>query len=539
MAVNDHFIYVLNPKPGIQRDGTQLDSDGYCIDGQWVRWYKGRAKKIGGYQLLDSGNTEIIRNIFEVPKDNSVDLYLGRPSSLKVINVNFNFSVSTEVDRTPLTGFTPNVNNQWSFDLFTLDVEGTPTTYIIAQVSPNSLDISGTDTGPVFYGDINSTEPLTPLPSPQDCSGGVVVVSPYLFLYGNDGIVEWTNDLSNWSNADLSWVASTPATKLLKVSTSTGGLAAISGTKIVAGKRTRGGGAPAVLFWSTNSLIRGTFSPSQDDPNGFAFDTIRDDISIIASDCIIEYDQMYFWPGNGAFYFYNGVVQVLPNAMNSNFFYNNYNFNYRERIFGMAIPRWKELWWPFPLGNSTENNHALIYNVELQVWYDTPLFRSCGVSAQIYPYPIMCDTIPNNITGAYGVWMHEIGTDKVQFNIPIAIPSYFETNIMMLADQNPQMDLQTRIRRIEPDFVQSGSMSVTIKKRAFANSTVSLVGPFVFDSTIPNINLDGINNTMGSAMGSAMGRQYSFVFTSNEAGGNYHMGKIYINWVPGDVTPNS
>lgn len=513
MAIIDHYLTALNPKPGIQRDSTKLDSDGYCIDGQWVRWYKGRAKKMGGMRLLDQGNSEIVRNIIEIPRDNSVDLYLGRPSSLKFVNVNFAFTVSNEIDRTPTEGFEPDPNNQWSFDLFSIDVAGNPTTYLIAQVCTNALDISGTNEGPVFYGDINSTNPLIPLPSPQSCSGGVVVVSPYLFLYGNDGFVQWSNDLATWGQ------------------TSTGGIASIAGTKIVAGKRTRGGGSPAVLFWSTNSLIRGTYSPSQDVPNGFAFDTIRDDISILASDCIIEYDQMYFWPANGTFYFYNGVVQVLPNTMNSNFFFDNYNFNYRERIFGMPIPRWKELWFPFPFGNSTENNHVLIYNVELQTWYDTSLSRSCGVSAQTFPYPIMCNSVRNNLTNAFGIWMHEIGTDLVQFNIPIAIPSYFQTNIMVLGDQNPQTDLQTRIRRIEPDFVQSGSMSVTIRKRAFANSPAIDLGPYSFDNTTTKLDFDGADY--------AMGRQYSFIFTSNVTGGNYYMGKIYINWSQGDPTPNS
>lgn len=515
MAIIDHFLAPLQPKPGIQRDGTQLDSNGVCIDGQWVRWYRGRAKKMGGMQLLDPGNAEIIRNCFEIPKDNSIDLYLGRPSSLRFVNINLDLTVGSEIDRTPtaLSGFVADPNNQWSFDLFTMDVEGTPTTYIIAQVCANALDISGTNEGPVFYGDITTTDPLVPLTSPQSCSGGIIAVAPYLFIYGNDGIVEWSNDLSTW-NSDT-----------------TGGLASIAGTKIIAAQRTRGGGAPAVLFWSINSLIRGTFSPSAEDANSFAFDTIRDDISILASDCIIEYDQMYFWPGNGAFYYYNGVVQVLPNIMNSNFFFNNYNYNYRERIFGISIPRWKELWFLFPFGSATENNYALIYNVEEQTWYDTPLSRSCGVSAQLFPYPIMCHSQPNNLTAAYGVWLHEIGTDMVQFNIPLAILSYFETNIMVLGDQNPQTDLQTRIRRIEPDFIQSGSMSVVIRKRAFANSLPTDLGPYTFDNTVTKLDFDGSDFVMG--------RQYSFIFTSNTTGGNYHMGKVYVNWSIGDVNPNS
>ena len=84
----DHYLTQINALPGIQRDGTRLDSDKY-IDGEWVRFYKGKPRKIGGYKLIDSGNNEIIRNMFVVPKDNSVDVYLGRPSSLSFINKNY------------------------------------------------------------------------------------------------------------------------------------------------------------------------------------------------------------------------------------------------------------------------------------------------------------------------------------------------------------------------------------------------------------------------------------------------------------------
>ena len=51
----DHIIDILNPGPGIQRDGTSFDTN-LCIDGQWVRFYRGRPKKIGGQILLDPGN---------------------------------------------------------------------------------------------------------------------------------------------------------------------------------------------------------------------------------------------------------------------------------------------------------------------------------------------------------------------------------------------------------------------------------------------------------------------------------------------------
>ena len=117
----DHIIDILSPQPGIQRDGTKFDTK-LCIDGQWVRFYRGRPKKIGGQLLLDPGNNEIIRNIYNVDQQNDItDCYLGRPSSLSVASISNNNALP-EFDRTPV-GFVTNPNNNWTFDRYTvLDV---------------------------------------------------------------------------------------------------------------------------------------------------------------------------------------------------------------------------------------------------------------------------------------------------------------------------------------------------------------------------------------------------------------------------------
>jgi hypothetical protein len=42
-------VIALVSGPGIQRDGTQFDSDNF-VDGVWVRFQRGRPRKIGGYK---------------------------------------------------------------------------------------------------------------------------------------------------------------------------------------------------------------------------------------------------------------------------------------------------------------------------------------------------------------------------------------------------------------------------------------------------------------------------------------------------------
>lgn len=43
--------HLLTTQPGIQRDGTLLDAARYS-DGQWVRFYRNRPRKMRGYQAF-------------------------------------------------------------------------------------------------------------------------------------------------------------------------------------------------------------------------------------------------------------------------------------------------------------------------------------------------------------------------------------------------------------------------------------------------------------------------------------------------------
>ena len=44
-------VFALDTQPGIQRDGTDFDKQFYN-DGKWVRFQRGRPRKIGGYREI-------------------------------------------------------------------------------------------------------------------------------------------------------------------------------------------------------------------------------------------------------------------------------------------------------------------------------------------------------------------------------------------------------------------------------------------------------------------------------------------------------
>ena len=52
------FKWPLEGKPGINKDTTAFNTV-YYLDGQWVRFYNGKPKKMGGYKILLPGTPTI------------------------------------------------------------------------------------------------------------------------------------------------------------------------------------------------------------------------------------------------------------------------------------------------------------------------------------------------------------------------------------------------------------------------------------------------------------------------------------------------
>lgn len=515
--------YITRPlisKPGIQRDGTPYASQSY-IDGQWCRFYMGRPRKIGGYILIDIGNNEIIRSLFAVPKPNSIDAYLGRSSSLSYNNFDFNGIGSGEIDRTPVT-YVPNINNVWDMDLFTTTVP-TLTSYLVTSAIPNGDDISNIINGNLYYGNINDSLPLVQIfdtdSNPVQVSGGIVFSSPVMVAYGNDGFMQWSNagDITTWD----------PINNII-----------IDNTKIIQIYRTRGGTAPQLLAWTLGSLLNLTYVPG-DSSGTFAVSTIQDNITVMSPNSIIQYNQQFFWVGIDQFYFFNGIVQRLDNSMSTDWFFQNINLQQRSKVWGMVIPRYKELWWFYPRGEGQiECNACIIYNTELNVWYDSFITRASGLSTSIFPLPLMADSIKQPVPSGrgfvnnYGLWMHEYGIDQNIVGINYAIDSFVETHMMTIFDENPQNNRLIRTRRIEPDFAQIGDMSITVNNRMFpsdslANGQIIQEGPITFNPDTQKIDL------------SSQGRLVSYVFRSNVVGGSYQAGQTLLDYEIGDEKPGT
>lgn len=468
-------VFALDTQPGVQRDGTLFDKN-YYNDGRWVRFQRGRPRKIGGYREIVNDLAGPSRGIYLNPQQSFNNVFNGYSGGLQVLPIDNSGTGSGITDMT-LSGFTANANNLWQFDTF-FDGTGSNQNLLLAHPGQNLTLIDNNVNTPVLGGDITGTtmSPVgvftevaatitsglttitmaavntqigagqlvtgTGIPSGAtvvsiasttltisapatatgssitltfdnqiSVSGGVVSLHPYVFVYGNNGLIKncSAGNVNDWVSADAN-----------EVSVATG--------KIVQGLPVRGGSnSPSGLFWSLDSLIRvsfigGTGTP----PQYWRYDLISSQSSILSSQSVIEYDGVYYWCGVDRFLLYNGVVKEIPNTFNQNYFFDNLNYAQREKVWVTKVPRFGEIWWFFPSGDATECNDAVIYNIRENCWYDAGQAlgarRSAGYFSQVFHYPITAGWETNATGGVLEFTLTDAGTgytDATYNNTPL------------------------------------------------------------------------------------------------------------------------
>lgn len=587
----DNIVRIAS-QPGIKRDGTKFEGDNY-VDGRWVRFQRGLPRKMGGYRAINKYLQGLVRSLYVYTQNQLTYVHAGSADLVERFYIDGSNNTSVIVDRTP-SALTADARNLWQFDT---NYDGSAL-QIIAQVAPNLNCICNDEGGQLFIGDLLGTGALTELttgggelPAGVSLTGGVVTLHPYTFIFGNDGYVAWSvpGDPADYTGAGS-------------------GSANITSQKIVRGIALRGGpgNAPSGLFWSADSLIRVSFVGSTEI---FQFDTISTQSSILSAQSVIEYDGIFYWVGTDRFLMFNGVVREVENNLNINFFFDNLNNQYRQKVFATKVPRFGEIWFCFPFGTSTEPNWAVVYNVRENTWYDTPLpegGRSAGSFATVFRKPLMAGIQPQNyiaqsvavddggtgytagdvltlsggqfaipveltvtgetagvidtveITNAgnytvlpvdptpatggsgsdaefsvtftqpYNFWIHEVGTDAINGQSLQPILSYFETADISLPVQQ-QINKALQVLIVEPDFVQSGDMTMQIRGRANARA--------------PEVN--GESKTIVQTPQTPQEqiiyfkeqrRELRFYFESNTLGGDYQMGLVLAHLQPADGT---
>ena len=542
-------VFAIDTQPGVQRDGTIFDMNFYT-DGRWVRFQRGRPRKIGGYRAITEDAHGYSRGLYVNSVDGINQVFNGYNNGLEVINIDNNgigagvnqftftgliLTLNTLVGGTLYTngtytnvtltggsgsgakativvagatvttvtvttagngyvvgdtlsataasiggtgsgfsikvatiddGFTASDLNLWQFDS-SFDSQGSGNQLLLAHPGLNLAQIDQTTNTPVLAGNIAGTtmSPLTdtsgttPTGDIIEVAGGVVVLHPYVFVYGDNGLIKncVAGNPYDWNGPDSNEVN-------------------VASTKIVKGLPVRGGSnAPSGLFWALDSLIRVSYTPTTitvaSTPQTFywRYDIISSQSSILSSQCVIEYDGIYYWIGVDRFLLYNGVVKELKNNFNQNYFFDNLNYTQSQKVYAQKVPRFGEIWWFFPSGDSEECNDCIIYNTREDCWYDAGTAlgarRSAGYFSQVFRFPINAG---NTLTTQELVFTSTITTNST---VNIEVPSTNQIAVGQLVTATG-VPANTLITLIAPSATP-GFFTVTLSNAATASATVS------------------------------------------------------------------
>jgi len=578
-------VVTLQVKPGIQRDGTQFASPTY-VDGKWCRFQNALPRKMGGYRAIFLNGDNISRGMTMSSTNGLNYVISGTSAKLQQWSTDNDDGVGFGPIDYTMTGFTSNTSNLWQFDIG-YDSSGGGVNNLIAHPGQNLLAIDSTVNTRPLYGPFPATTlapvgvftavgtttsgspnvtfastnvamgagvsvsgtgipvgakivssslvasvwtvvlsanatangtPTLTFDNNISVSGGVVMLHPYLFVYGNYGLIKncSAGNFNDWTSADSN-----------ETSVSTG--------KVVKGLPLRGGTtSPAGLFWTLDSVVRVTYAPSTVNGVNFywKYDLITSQSSIMSSQCVIEYDGIFYWAGVDRFLMYNGTVQEVPNSQNMNWFFDGLNYAQRQKVWVTKVPRWGEIWFFYPRGDNTECSDAVIYNVREKTWYDTGSapgsYRSAGTFSEVFRQPIWGGWEANSTTG-YTLWQHETGVNQISTNFVDAIDSYFETNVLgqqaglVGSYQQAGDNLWTRCERVEPDFVQSEEMYLVVTGKGYADDIDDPSDRYYYDPDTLKVDMR------------EQRREMRMRFGSNIANGNYYMGKVILSLDTGDV----
>lgn len=249
------------------------------------------------------------------------------------------------------------------------------------------------------------------------------------------------------------------------------------------------------------------------DPFIFSIDQIADNAGGISQHCMIDVQGDVYWMGLGAFYRYNGRVEVVPCDIQEVLFEpgnrESINFNQKEKIFAGINSRYNEVIWLYPSENSDEIDRYVIYNYLEKVWYDGTLDRTVWEDSGVFEKPYAL-----NPTGT--LFIHEEGKDLGSQTMD----AFVETSFFDLQDGDDIMFVD----KLVPDFRRipnNKQITMTVQtKRYSQDSEVMSKGPFPVT-----------NNTRKVSM-RARGRQMKVRIDCKGNGSDFELGLLKLNILP-------
>ena len=574
-------IFSLATEPGVQRDGTEFDSRRYS-NSVWTRFQRGRPKKIGGYALLTDQTRGPVRSVRIDARSSENAAHLFSPWGIDRLGFDSGGVSGGIVERTP-AGFVGNLNYTWQNGAMFSSTGSAGV--IVASAAPDALNIADNTGGPIYYGDQSTTAAFAQISDtvgPILVSGGVCVLQPFLFVYGSDGLIRncaannfaaagWTiggGSFANSANVAGSKIVCGLPTRgggrspaglfwslesLIRVSFVNSGSVVWQYDTISAAISVLAKNAileaDGVFFWPGIDRFYLYSGVVQELPNNYNANFFFDNLNFAHRNKVWAAKNTRY--GEIWWFFPKGASTECNHAI---------IYNFRERT-------WYDTEISRSAGASADTFYRPVFaggdlraTVALGISSVTGTFAAgqtvtgatsgaIGTVRRATPTVLNVEVASGTFavaeTVAAGavasatiatiiaqdldsVWLHEQGRDRIYKSEVTAIRARIETDRFTWMSGGPSGDapagpgLQTRVTRIEPDFVMEGAMNVYVSGVGYAAQEPEVSAPYVIQPTTPFISLR------------EQRREMSLIFESNVVGGHFEMGRPLVQVEPGD-----
>lgn len=492
----------LKLPPGLLRNGTEYQSAGRWRLANFVRFFRGAIRPIGGW--IDSGinmaPSAVLPGVARAMHAWSWDATTGVVSfavgttgvaNTAKLQVNLVLpSGHNSVDITPAGN--PAVNRTWELDNFGK--------YLIAL----AVDAAGTSTS--YFWDANIANRATAALAGSPTNPISVVVTPERFvtlLGGSDGAsdvwrtVYWADQESytDWTptavNAAGSFTLNTTGT-------------------LVAGRR----GKTETLIWTTDDLWRmsyigGVFVHS--------FAQIGQQCGLVGSKAVAMVDSRAFWMGPNGFFAYDGFVQPIACEVHEAVF-GNIEPTYMKLVHAVHNANFNEVTWFYPSYGATECDLYVTWNYVENHWVTGTLSRTASVAAPAswaVAGQIMM-TGKTTLSGYSGstVYIHESGTAYLNANGTSEGAAYVDSGPIEPLKGERVMTID----RLVPDENTLGDVLATIYGRMYPTMPEITYGPFPLDTPTSvrikakqiRVRLTGFNTTTAALVKSPVSYMFRY-----------------------------
>lgn len=443
----------LDLPPGIYRNGTEYQSSGRYYEANWIRFYEGQIRPVGGWrqrsqQVLEGKGREIVSW-----RDNQGQLWAG-------IGTDSNLYAMTRSgvvhDITP-AGYTVGNRNArngggYGTGVYGAGVYGLPIASIQAVIpatvwtldnwGENLVGLSSSE-GIIYEWPPAPAAPAGPIAGAPPARSMIVTGERIMMALGASGDprrIEWSDQEDN-----TQWVP--------QATNQAGDFTLQTSGELLSGVKIPGG---VLLFTETDVWTATYLGP----PFVYGFESVSDGSGAISQNAVTAIDGRVLWMGPQGFWSFSGFASPLQCDVSDHVFM-NINRDQISKVSSFHNSAFGEVWWFYPSNNSTENDSYVVYSYREGHWSIGKTDRLSATDMSPFQFPLM-------VSDDGYVYEHEVGFNHHEEDV------YLEGGPVEIA----QGDQVAYAHQYIPDQSALGDVTINFATRFTPLGKEEIYGPY-------------------------------------------------------------